>query len=280
MLVEQAPIAWQDISGAWVPVTVRYLIGQDQQVGFALGSYDRSQPLTIDPTLTYSSYLGGADQEEGHGIALDRLGQIYVVGTTRSSNFPTTDLFQPDCNIDGWGCRDVFVTKLNASGSAAVYSTYIGGSLGDEGYGIAVDRTGHAYVTGYTSGSNFPTRPGAWQQLCASSCVGEDGFVLKLRPDGSDLVYSTRLGGQDGVRALAIAIDATGAAYVTGSAWTEAKDFPPSPSAPQPIGGGDTDAFVAKLNPSGSDLVYATYLVEPGKRKAAASPWMRPGMPM
>src|SRR5207244_2467228 len=118
------------------------------------GRYDRTRPLVIDPVLTYSTYLGGSDDDVGNGIAVDGVGSAYITGHTASTNFPTLNPLQAS---NGGGSADVFVAKLNASGSALVYSTYLGGSGLDDGFGIAVDGAGSAYVTGHTASTNFPT---------------------------------------------------------------------------------------------------------------------------
>src|SRR5206468_4241497 len=123
------------------------------QVGFQVAAYDVTKPLIIDPVLSYSTYLGGNGRDGGFDIAVDAAGNAYVAGFTSSPNFPTASPFQ--ANGDGFG--DAFVTKLNAAGSALLYSTYLGGSGEDGGLGIAVDAAGNAYVTGFTGSANFPT---------------------------------------------------------------------------------------------------------------------------
>src|SRR5262249_50683732 len=144
-------------------------------------------------------------------------------------------------------------TKLNSSGTALVYSTYLGGSIADRGRGIAVDASGNAYVTGDTDSTDFPTTPGAFQPTFAGS---EDAFVTKLNSSGTALVYSTYLGGNNNDLGSTIAVDASGNAYVTGP--TNSDDFPTA-NAIQPTFGGVQDAFVTKLNAIGG-LVYSTYL--------------------
>ena len=148
------------------------------------------------------------------------------------------------------------MTKLNPMGTALVYSTYLGGTGGDGGNGIAVDTSGNAYVTGSTTSTNFPTTPGAFQ---TSPGGGNDAFVTKLNPTGTALVYSTYLGGSNDDIGYGIAVDTSGNAYVTG--FTLSTNFPTTPGAYQTtFGGGDFDAFVTKLNPTGTALVYSTYL--------------------
>jgi len=205
---------------------------------------------SIGSALVYSTYLGGNDFDAGNGIAVDTDGNAYVTGLTRSTNFPTTaGAFQPALG-NGFG----FVTKLDATGSTLVYSTYLG--AGAQGAGIAVDPQGNAYVTGQTGSTTFPTTPGAFQPVFGGGPV--DAFVMKLNPAGSGLVYSTYLGSSDIDFGSGIAVDTSGNAYVTGVA--NSTDFPTTPGAFQPASRGSNDAFVTKLNPDGSALVYSTYL--------------------
>src|SRR5439155_1437094 len=198
--------------------------------------------------------------DEGLGIAVDAAGNAYVTGLTDSTNFPTTaEAFQA---AFGGGGGDAFVTKLNPTGSALVYSTYLGGSGSDQGLGIAVDASGNAYVTGGTRSTDFPTTPGVFETTPSS--VG-DGFVTKLNPTGATLVYSTYLGGSGSDEGRSIAVDASGNAYVTGN--TVSSNFPTTAGAFQTkIGSsGFFDAFVTKLNPTGAALVYSTYLGGSGR---------------
>jgi hypothetical protein len=222
----------------------------------------------LDPsgsTLVYSTYLGGSGVygDFGSGIAVDSAGEAYVIGTTSSNDFPTAAAFQPTlAGGSRFGAQNAFVTKLNSTGSALVYSTYLGGSSSrapDSGYGIAVDVDGNAYVTGYTTSNNFPTTPGAFQPAISgpyfSGGIPQDAFVTKFDPAGS-VVYSTYLGGSYDDSGVGIAVDAAGNAYVTGG--TASSDFPTTAGVFQPASSGG--AFVTKLDPTGSALVYSTYL--------------------
>jgi hypothetical protein len=199
--------------------------------------------------LVYSTYLGGSDSDSATGIAVDGFGNAYVTGGTSSADFPTMNPLQP--TIGGSG--DAFMAKLNVAGSALVYSTYLGGSDSDSATGIAVDGLGNAYLTGWTLSHDFPTM----NPLKPTASSGVNGFVAKLNAAGSALVYSTYLGGS-GVVAYGIALDGSGNAYVAG--FTMIPDFPTANPLQATFGGGDHDAFVAKLNAAGSALVYSTYL--------------------
>jgi len=224
----------------------------------ALGGYDDAFVSKLNPTgtaLIYSTYLGGSGYDEGHGIAIDSSGNAYVTGFTYSSNFPTT---RGVLQTTARGGFDAFVTKLNATGSTLLYSTYLGGSNDDFAYGIAVDSSGNAFVTGKTYSSNFPTTAGAFQTKPGISGGYDDAFVVKLNPAGSALVYSTYLGGSGHDAGAAIAIDALGDAAVTGD--TYSTNFPTTPGAFQTTLGGLNVGFMSKLNATGSALLYSTYM--------------------
>ncbi len=262
------PVAYQEKNGARQLVAADYTITDTNRVGFELAKYDASRPLYIDP-LIYSTYLGSDVNEcvcnaSGNpvGIAVDSAGNAYVTGQTLAADFPVTPgAFQTT--------GTVFVTKMNPTGTALVYSTRLGGSGFDAGYAIAVDSSGDAYVTGRTSSTNFPVTPGAFQTACGNSEYCWNAFVTEINPSGSALVYSTFLGGSGspinyvGDQGLAIAVDSSGSAYVTGN--TSSSNFPVTPGAFQTVGT-TQDSFVTKFNPAGSALVYSTYLggTDPG----------------
>ncbi len=256
-VVEQAPVLYQEISDTRQAVAGHYVMEENGQVGFAVGTYDRTQPLVIDPTLSYSTYLGGEGIDAGESIAVDSAGDAYVTGITRSTDFPTANPLQP-ANGSGGGQADAFVVKLNPAGSALIYATYLGGSGFDKGSGIAVDSAGDAYVTGATESTDFPTKnPLQPANAPAGSGASNNAFVAKLNPDGSALIYSTYLGGSGGDDAgEGIALDTAGDAYVTGD--TNSTDFPTKNPLQPTIGRGG--GFLAKLNADGSALVYSTYV--------------------
>jgi len=226
-------------------------IKREGKWGIALASYDKTQALIIDP-LVYSTYIGGSGNDEGWGIAVDGSDNAYVTGYTYSTDYDVTPGAFQTTNDGGW---DVFVTKLNASGSGLVYSTYIGGSTTDMGYGIAVDGSGNAYVTGFTISTNYDVTPGAFQ---TTNDGGLDVFVTKLNASGSGLVYSTYIGGSDYDYGYGIAVNGSGNAYVTGR--TSSNDYDVTTGVFQTTNGGGKDVFVTKLNASGSSLVYSTYI--------------------
>jgi hypothetical protein len=253
-VMEDAPVVYQESGGIRQVVSGQFVLEGNGQVGFALGAYDHSQPLVIDPVLSYSTYLGGSSYDQGTGIAVDAAGDAYVVGNTASTDFPTTaGAFQTSY---GGGSFDAVVTELNPTGTALVYSTYLGGTNLDDGWGIAVDAAGDAYVVGNTASTDFPTTAGAFQTSYGGGDY--DAFVAKLNPTGTALVYSTYLGGSGYDYGTGITVDAVGDAYVTG--FTFSTDFPTTIDAIQTSYRGAGSAFVAKLNPMGTALVYSTYL--------------------
>jgi hypothetical protein len=214
--------------------------------------------------LVYSTYIGGSRSDYGRAIAVDGSGNAYVTGSTNSTDYDVKPgAFQPTKSTTTLSETDVFVTKLNATGTDLVYSTYIGGSRSEGGYGIAVDGSGNAYVTGHTESTDYDVKPGAFQTTkSTTNPIETDVFVTKLNATGTDLVYSTYIGGSGEDRGIAIAVDGSGNAYVTGG--TDSPDYDVTPGAFQttksttnPI---ETDVFVTKLNATGTDLVYSTYI--------------------
>lgn len=248
-----APVAYQEQEGKRRVVASRYVIGEGRRIGFEVGFYDPTRPLVIDPVLDYSTFLGGTGWAWANGVAVDVSGNAYVVGFA-DVGFPSTyGAFQP---VSG-GQGEAFVTKLDATASTLVYSTFLGGSSDDGAYDVAVDPSGNAYVVGYSKG-NFPTTNGAFQAVFGGGADGNaDAFVAKLNPSGSALVYSTYVGGTGSDEGRALALDATGNVYVTG---TTTGAFPTTAGSFQTTPGGGKDVWIAKLNPSGTALTYSTYL--------------------
>jgi len=226
--------------------------------------------ISADGTsLAYSTYLGGTGTRNGDGgyaIAVDAAGDAFVAGGTDSTDFPVTLGAYQTKNIASYGHSNAFITVLNPTGAGLVYSTYLGGSYGEAGFGIAADSTGSAYVTGQTQSSDFPVSQGAYQASNNGASAGNPNvFVTKLNPTGSALAYSTYLGGtgtkNGGDQGYRIAIDGSGDAYVTGVAFS--KDFPTTNGAFQTANRNTTNhsnAFVTAVNPTGTGLVYSTYL--------------------
>ena len=243
------------------PITASFSRISSNIYGFELETYDSSREAVIDP-LIYSSFIGGSNYDVGRSVEVDSSGNAYVTGRTQSSNFPTTSgAYNTSYNSNG----DVFITKMNSAGSSLVYSTFVGGSYDDHGYGIDIDSSGNAYVTGYTSNWNwsggnqsyytFPTTSGAFDE---SHNGDNDVFVIKLNPSGSSLLYSTVVGSNRSEDGRGIVVDSNGNAYVTGS--TDSSNFPTTSGAYQKTSSGSTEAFVFKLNSTGAKMLYSTFL--------------------
>lgn len=318
---QRAPFVYQDVSGVRTQVAGRWVRTGAGLAGFAIGTYDRSQPLVIDPVLSYSTYLGGpgldyangiatdgqgysyitgyssgpgfpvvgglpggfmgpggdvfiskmspdgrslvfstylggSGVDTGMGIAIDPNGAVYVCGITFSTNFPMVNAFQsatPPCATCDTHQGDAFAAKLAPAGNSLVFSTYLGGSLQEQGLGIAADSVGNAYIVGDTVSSNFPVLNAL--QPIKPYFEGYDGFVTKLTASGGG-VYSTYWGGAGGDSAQAVAADNAGNAYVGG--YTAAANFPMQNPYQGTIAGG-ADAFISKFSPNGSTLLYSTY---------------------
>jgi uncharacterized protein (TIGR03437 family) len=252
------PKVYQHIGGSRVQVACRYVMRDPNEVSFAVSSYDPSQPLVIDPVLSYSSYLGGGNSTAVR-VAVDAQGNAYLAGATTAPNYPVTSgAIAPPAPLSGRD--DVLITKFNSQGTL-VYSTHVGGSRDDIGLGIAVDAKGQAYVTGSTVSQDFPT-VAAFQ---AARRGQGNAFVFALNSAGSDFVYSTYFGGSALDSGTAIAVDAQGNAYVAGM--TSSANFPTKNPLQGSLKGSSApslflfligDAFVAKFAPAGT-LVYSTY---------------------
>ncbi len=267
------PFIYQQDHGTRRQVPGRYVLSDSGRVHFQVATYDPTQPLVIDPVLSYSTYLGGTNLEWGFGIAADASGHAYVTGRTGSTNFPTLNAFDSTGDVS----NDAFVTKIDttASGAASlVYSTYLGSAtnfVNEQGLAIAVDSSNNAYVTGFTTGTTFPV-VNAYKTTHSGGV--NDAFVTKLNSAGNVLLYSTYLGGSVSDKGNAIAVDSFGNAYVTGETTSALSvsgtgiAFPTTASAYQTLMGGTgfcciLDAFVTKLNTTSSgtaSLVYSTYL--------------------
>ena len=247
-LREQAPTIYQDRDGRREPVAGQFALSAGGTVSFVVKDYDPALPLTIDPVLSYSTLLGGSSSDAATALAVDSTGAAYIAGFTASYDFPTAN---PEQNFNAGG-NDVFVAKLNPSGNGLVYCTYLGGRGDDRAYGIAVDASGSAYVTGSTASTNFPVR----NAIQATLKGAKNAFVLKLNPAGNTLVFSTYLGGNASDTGNGIAVDGSQNVYVVGD--TTSITFPTT--AMQKVNHGGMDAFVSKVSADGSHLVYSTYL--------------------
>ena len=245
------PLAYQeDDTGMRHVVACEFALDGEGVVHIRLGDYDAARTLVIDPVVSYATYLGGNNFEQGMAVAVDSAGNAYVAGFTASSDFPLVNAL--DRSLGKKGDVDVFITKMNSAGTGVVWSTYLGGSASsDRAVGVAVDAAGSVYITGTTSGADFPTTSNAWQPASASG-----GFVAKLVPAGNALAYSTYVANAN---PSAIAVDATGSAYVTGSATS---GFVTTPGALRTVTGNPAGStgFVLKLNANGTAPIFATFL--------------------
>jgi hypothetical protein len=211
--------------------------------------------------LVYSTLLGGSGSDRAAGIAIDSSGNAYLAGSSSSPDFPITPGAFQQAEKGGTNSTSAFVSKLNSTGTALLYSTFLGGSVQDIALEIAIDGSGSAYVTGFTFSTDFPTTPGAFQPGNNSTVSSANAFVTKLNATGTALVYSTYLGGSYADNPSGLAIDTSGNAYVAGSAFST--DFPTTPGAFQRVKKGvvhSPNAFVTKLNSTGTALLYSTYL--------------------
>ena len=252
-LVERKPVAWQTVAGNRTLVSVHYVIHGDGDIGFESGEYDATRPLIIDPTLDYSTYLGGSGEDSSWGIAVDSGNNIIVTGSTDSLDFPSSD------SGSVAGDSDIFVTKLDPSQTGAnqlIYTTYIGGQAEDHAYGIDVDSNGNAYVTGYSDSNDFPTTANAYQNASGGY---RDAVVAQLDATGA-VNYSSYLGGAEFDEARQVVIGGNTTMYVVG--YTSSTNFPTTGDAFQTNQAGEVDAFVAVVDPSEFgplSLVYSTY---------------------
>jgi hypothetical protein len=275
-ILQPAPVIYQTVHGARQTVKGGYRLLDAHTVAFVVGPYDRSLPLVIDPILYFSTYFGGNSSDTAWSIALDTNGSIYVAGQTLSSQkstinttpFSTPGAFQTNF-MGGSQVGDAFVAKFDNSGSNLIYLTYLGGSSDDAAYGIAVDESGDAYVAGATESPDFPVRNGIYTNISgvANPHLGlypADAFVAEIDPGGSNLLYSTYLGGESSDAAYGIALDPSNNVYLTG--FTYSTNFPTTTNALQerlacPYSFYfNANAFVTEIGASGTNLLYSSYL--------------------
>jgi len=316
VLTQHRPAAFQERDGKREVVAADYQVLDGTKARLQVASYDHTRPLTIDPVLSYSTYIGGSGGWSNLGIAVDSSGNSYIATYTDATNWPTVNPYQSNKA----GTIDVVVSKLNPQGTGLIYSTYIGGKKSlSKSNAIAIDSSGNAYIVGNTNSNSFPTTAGVFSGPIAgggvfvtklnptgnglvfstylknalgtpsgikvdssgnvivagttqgtiatttgafeatySSSSNYVGFISKLNPTGTALVFSSYLGGGSSYNWLnGLALDSSGNSYVTGQTW--ASDFPTTAGAYRRTSSGD-DAFVAKINPAGTALLYSTFL--------------------
>ncbi len=252
---QNRPVAYQETGGSRRPVDASFRMLADGSVGFRIGRYDPTRPLVIDPTLAYSTYLGGSEADVGEEVAVDATGSAYVVGSSFSQDFPTS-IGAYDGTFNGFPADftcDVFVSRLNAAGTGVLFSTYIGGRDYDYGLALALGPGPTVVVTGRAFSTDFPTTAGAFDQ---SHNGAGDIFVAKLSNSGSTLLYSTFVGGELDDRGRDIVVDGDGNTYVTGS--TQSQSFPVA-NAFQSTKASLFDVVLFCLNPSGDAMTFSTY---------------------
>jgi hypothetical protein len=256
VVTQKPPIAWyENPTGDNVSVECQFRKIDEYRYGFEVPERDLSLALVIDPGLEWSTFLGGSTYfmyEEVMGVALNASGDVVVTGNTASDDFPTTPGAYDTTFNDS---SDAYVACLSADGDSLLWSTFLGGTDIDWTYGVVVDGSGLITVAGLTFSSDFPTTQGAYDTTHNGY---SDAFVARLNADGSQLIYSTFLGGTWGDWALRLAVNGSGEAYVAGYALSA--DFPTTPGAYNTVSNGMRDAFITRLNADGTDLVYSTYL--------------------
>jgi len=264
---ESAPDVYQEIDGERIMVSASYALRDANTVAFEVASYDREHALVIDPTLTYSGFIGGIGDDEGFDVDIDSAGNAYVVGYSSSTETTFPVLVGPDLTHNA-GSTDAFIAKVSADGTALVYAGYIGGNGPDIARGVDVDAAGNAYITGYcTSGpTTFPVLVGPDLTYNGGSY---DAWVAKVNPEGTALLYAGYIGGSGSDLAFAIDIDADGNAYVAGNTDSPSATFP-EVVGPDLGSNGGQDGFVAKVSADGATLVYAGFIGGSGLDRANA----------
>ncbi len=270
-ILQPAPVIYQTVDGTRKTIGGGYRLIDAHTVAFTIGKYDPGLPLVIDPILSFSTYFGGASSETAWAVAVDTNGLIYIAGQTLSQQFSfPPGVFQTNYQ-GGSQVGDAFVAKFDNQGSNLIYLTYLGGSADDAAYSIAVDGKGNAYIAGATESANFPVRNGISTNIggTANPRLGlypADAFVAEFDSSGSNLVYSTYLGGVGTDAAYGIALDSSNDAYVTG--FTYSTNFPTTPNAFQKTlavinwayqAYYNANAFVAEIGAGGTNLVYSSY---------------------
>jgi hypothetical protein len=267
-ILQPAPVIYQTVDGARKTVSGGYRLVDARTVAFAIGKYDHKLSLVIDPVLSFSTYFGGNSSDTAWAVALDTNGFIYITGQTLSKDFSyPPGVFQTNYQ-GGSQVGDAFVAKFDNQGSNLIYLTYLGGSADDAAYSIAVDGSGNVYIAGATDSANFPIRNGIYTNINGTlnpriGLYPADAFVAKFDPSGSNLLYSTYLGGESADAAYGIALDSSNDVYVTG--FTYSTNFPTSPNALQSHLACinsiyfNANAFVTEISAAGTNLLYSSY---------------------
>jgi hypothetical protein len=258
------PAAYQATENGRTLIDAGFVVAQDGAIGFRLGAYNPTRSLVIDPVFVFSTYLGGTGVDTAAAVTTDASGNIYLTGYTSSTDFPTEHPLQPHLGgCDPYaGCLNVFITKLNPSGTALIYSTYLGGSAQDSGSSIVVDGNGDAIVAGFATSSDFPKAGAIQSPTCQTnySCF----FLASLTPDGSALNYAGMIGGS-GLNVNGdvghVAVDSAGNGYLTGYTGDPNFQITPGTLAASVTGYPYTELFVLKVDSTGK-LIYST--VVPG----------------
>ncbi len=250
-----APVLYQRFLGVRLPVAGAFTVDGDR-VGFTVGAYDRHRALVIDPILTYSSFVGGTDNDRGDAITVDNQGNAYACGYAYSLTYPTVVPAQ----AANAGTQDVVVSKLNAAGTALLYSTYLGGTAYEDCTGIALAANDDVFITGRTNSTDFPVTAGAYDTVHNGN---GDGFVARIDALTGTVNWSTFIGGSSNDEPQDLAIDSQGRPVIVGK--TQSSNHPTSAGAyDTTFNGGSWDAFVSRLSANGASLSYSTYLGSSG----------------
>lgn len=263
-LLMSKPFAYQRIGDRQVKVGAEFAVERGSVVTFRIGKYDHSRPLVIDPVFVFSTFLAGTRSDQVSAVTTDTTGNIYVVGSTNSTDFPMANAEQPTCAscTDLVQDPDAYVSELDPTGHTLLYSTYIGGSSADHASSVNVDASGNIIVSGISESSDFPHAG----SLPALSCDGSGNgcfFIASLTPDGSVFNYAGLVGGGNGIAQSTggkLAVDRSGNAYLTGAtsgATFQLTSGTLGSTLPSPIG---LTMFVLKVSPTGS-LLYSTAIL-------------------